>query len=166
MHFFAPYRNVALRRRPGRKAHQGTSTGPRPTWERVVSGDIKTSAAVSLAGLESPRSRPNFLEFLQCSKTALRLETMSFRSSLAVTAAVLGAVASARDVPSNVKSFYDGIRAQKQCRNVLAGGFHSVQGDSGSTSQPSPPPPPLLPSTGSALSSRPMPLHETASCGV
>jgi len=59
---------------------------------------------------------------------------MSFRSSLAVTAAVLGAVASARDVPSNVKSFYDGIRAQKQCRNVLAGGFHSVQGDSGSTS--------------------------------
>lgn len=65
---------------------------------------------------------------------------MSFRSSLAVTAAVLGAVASARDVPSNVKSFYDGIRAQKQCRNVLAGGFHSVQGDSGSTSQPSPPP--------------------------
>ncbi|GJN70713.1 chitosanase [Purpureocillium lilacinum] len=56
---------------------------------------------------------------------------MSFRSSLAVTAAVLGAVASARDVPSNVKSFYDGIRAQKQCRNVLAGGFHSVQGDSG-----------------------------------
>ncbi|KAJ6443208.1 LOW QUALITY PROTEIN: chitosanase [Purpureocillium lavendulum] len=52
-------------------------------------------------------------------------------ASLAVTAAVLGAVASARDVPSNVRSFYDGIRAQKQCRNVLAGGFHSVQGDSG-----------------------------------
>ncbi|POR38915.1 Endo-chitosanase [Tolypocladium paradoxum] len=53
------------------------------------------------------------------------------RNSLLASATLLAAVVSARDVPSNVKSFVDSIRGQKQCRNVLAGGFHSSAGDSG-----------------------------------
>ncbi|KAG6018100.1 hypothetical protein E4U43_007573 [Claviceps pusilla] len=40
-------------------------------------------------------------------------------------------LATARDVPSNVKALYDQIRSQGQCQNVLAGGFHSQQNDRG-----------------------------------
>lgn len=37
----------------------------------------------------------------------------------------------ARDVPDNVRSFMDKVREKGQCDNVLAGGFHSSDGDSG-----------------------------------
>ncbi|KAG5995875.1 hypothetical protein E4U54_002753 [Claviceps lovelessii] len=41
-------------------------------------------------------------------------------------------LATARDVPSNVKALYDQIRSQGQCQHVLAGGgFHSQQNDRG-----------------------------------
>lgn len=53
----------------------------------------------------------------------------SLRNTL-LAALTLG-LTSARDVPANVKSFYDGIRAQKQCNHVLASKFHSIEGDSG-----------------------------------
>lgn len=58
---------------------------------------------------------------------------MILKTSLVASLSALAAVTTARDIPSNVKSFYDSIRSQRQCRNVLAGGFHSIQGDSGST---------------------------------
>ncbi|KAM0277353.1 hypothetical protein ACHAQH_005869 [Verticillium albo-atrum] len=41
------------------------------------------------------------------------------------------ATALARDIPENLKSFYDHIRDQKHCKKVLAGGFHSTDNDSG-----------------------------------
>ncbi|KJK92270.1 hypothetical protein H633G_03818 [Metarhizium anisopliae BRIP 53284] len=56
---------------------------------------------------------------------------MVIKSAVAVSLSALAAVAAARDVPANVKSFYNSIRGQGQCRNVLAGGFHSIDGDSG-----------------------------------
>ncbi|KAM4063972.1 fungal chitosanase of glycosyl hydrolase group 75 domain-containing protein [Hirsutella rhossiliensis] len=56
---------------------------------------------------------------------------MPLRNSVALALTLLGAVVSARDVPGNIQSFLDNIRAQKQCKNVLAGGFHSSNGDSG-----------------------------------
>ncbi|KFG78797.1 chitosanase [Metarhizium anisopliae] len=56
---------------------------------------------------------------------------MVIKSSVAVSLSALAAVAAARDVPANVKSFYNSIRGQGQCRNVLTGGFHSIDGDSG-----------------------------------
>ncbi|KAG8417976.1 hypothetical protein J3458_005424 [Metarhizium acridum] len=56
---------------------------------------------------------------------------MVMKSSIAASLSALAAVAAARDVPANVKSFYNSIRGQGQCRNVLAGGFHSIDGDSG-----------------------------------
>ncbi|KAF7560638.1 hypothetical protein G7046_g3518 [Stylonectria norvegica] len=48
--------------------------------------------------------------------------------------ASLIALASARDVPANVKTFYNSIVAQKQCNNILATGFHSTDGDAGTYS--------------------------------
>lgn len=42
----------------------------------------------------------------------------------------------ARDIPDNVKTFVDKIRKQGQCDNVLAGGFHSSDGDSGGMVSP------------------------------
>lgn len=59
---------------------------------------------------------------------------MPLRNSVALALTLLGAAVSARDVPGNVQSFLDNIRAQRQCRNVLAGGFHSSDDDSGSKS--------------------------------
>lgn len=56
-------------------------------------------------------------------------------NSLLASAALL-AVVSARDVPGNVRSFVDAVRGQKQCKNVLAGGFHSSDNDSGSACRP------------------------------
>jgi len=43
----------------------------------------------------------------------------------------LAAAASARDIPSNVRDFYDSVRNQGQCYNKLKSGFHSIQGDNG-----------------------------------
>ncbi|KAL6412146.1 glycoside hydrolase family 75 [Ilyonectria robusta] len=54
----------------------------------------------------------------------------SIRTPL-VAASVLLGLASARSVPTNVKSFYDAVVAQGKCNNVLAGGFYSEDGDSG-----------------------------------
>ncbi|KAH7324933.1 family 75 glycoside hydrolase [Stachybotrys elegans] len=48
---------------------------------------------------------------------------------LAVSLSLLASTAAARDVPSNVRSFYDSIRAQPTCNNVLARGFTSVWDD-------------------------------------
>lgn len=53
---------------------------------------------------------------------------MFVRNSLLVG---LAAVAAARDVPANVKSFYDAVRANGQCSNPLKSGFHSISGDNG-----------------------------------
>lgn len=49
---------------------------------------------------------------------------------------LLGCVATtiaALDLPSNVKDFYDHVRGKGKCDNVLKGGFHSSDGDSGGT---------------------------------
>ncbi|KPM45293.1 hypothetical protein AK830_g1259 [Neonectria ditissima] len=40
-------------------------------------------------------------------------------------------LASGRDIPANVKAFYSAVVAQGSCNKVLAGGFHSAEGDSG-----------------------------------
>jgi len=61
-----------------------------------------------------------------------------------LVAALLSSSVVARDIPENVKTFYDKIRKQGQCDNVLAGGFHSSDGDSGGTI-PRPPSPPFHP---------------------
>lgn len=45
-------------------------------------------------------------------------------------ASLLAGAASARNVPSNVRDFYNAV-SQQQCNDVLAEGFHSVPGDSG-----------------------------------
>ncbi|KAK1690041.1 fungal chitosanase [Colletotrichum godetiae] len=44
---------------------------------------------------------------------------------------LLAAQASTRDIPSNVKDFYDFVRGRNKCHHVLASGFHSSEGDSG-----------------------------------
>ena len=36
----------------------------------------------------------------------------------------------ARQIPANVKSLYNSIRAQGTCKNILKGGFYSQEGDS------------------------------------
>ncbi|ODA82632.1 hypothetical protein RJ55_01140 [Drechmeria coniospora] len=54
---------------------------------------------------------------------------LSLRLSLLFSAAVLGTLGSGRKVPSNVQSFYHGIRARQRCNEVLAGGFHASHGD-------------------------------------
>ncbi|KAM5354297.1 hypothetical protein ACJ41O_000947 [Fusarium nematophilum] len=54
---------------------------------------------------------------------------MSLRTTLLTS---LVALASAREVPSNVKAFYDSITKQGSCKKVLASGFYSSDGDSGS----------------------------------
>ncbi|KAM9883520.1 Endo-chitosanase [Verticillium dahliae] len=43
----------------------------------------------------------------------------------------IGISSIARDIPNNLRSFYNHIRDQKQCKNALATGFHSSDGDSG-----------------------------------
>lgn len=53
------------------------------------------------------------------------------KTSVAASVVALASIATARDLPSNVENFYDSVRGQQQCRNVLAGGFHSIQDDSG-----------------------------------
>ncbi|KAK7445871.1 fungal chitosanase [Colletotrichum acutatum] len=36
-----------------------------------------------------------------------------------------------RDIPSNVKDFYEFVRGRNKCHHTLASGFHSSEGDSG-----------------------------------
>ncbi|KAM0327181.1 hypothetical protein ACHAQA_006313 [Verticillium albo-atrum] len=55
---------------------------------------------------------------------------MSLAKTL-LASALLATSVLARDIPENVKDFYDHVRAQKKCDKVLAGGFHSTDGDSG-----------------------------------
>lgn len=45
--------------------------------------------------------------------------------------AALVAVAGARDVPSNVRNFYNSVRSKGDCTNKLASGFYSKAGDGG-----------------------------------
>ncbi|KAG7135430.1 Endo-chitosanase like protein [Verticillium longisporum] len=54
---------------------------------------------------------------------------MILAKTLIATAALSTAIA--RDIPNNLRSFYNHIRDQKQCKNALATGFHSSDGDSG-----------------------------------
>ncbi|OLN85471.1 Endo-chitosanase [Colletotrichum chlorophyti] len=49
----------------------------------------------------------------------------------AVLAAIITCVSAARDIPNNVQDFYNHIRDQKKCKDVLASGFHSADNDSG-----------------------------------
>jgi hypothetical protein len=49
--------------------------------------------------------------------------------SLLLTALVASPVL-ARQIPANVQSLYNSIRAQGQCKNILKGGFYSQEGDS------------------------------------
>ncbi|KAK1479562.1 fungal chitosanase [Colletotrichum cuscutae] len=46
-------------------------------------------------------------------------------------ATLLAVPATARDVPANVKAFYDQVRGRQQCSNVLKTGFHSKEGGKG-----------------------------------
>lgn len=40
----------------------------------------------------------------------------------------------ARQIPANVQSLYNSIRAQGSCKNILKGGFYSQEGDAHSKS--------------------------------
>ncbi|KAK1465017.1 fungal chitosanase [Colletotrichum melonis] len=46
-------------------------------------------------------------------------------------ATLLAVPATARDVPANVKAFYDQVRGRQQCSTVLKTGFHSKEGGKG-----------------------------------
>lgn len=52
----------------------------------------------------------------------------SLRSTLLLS---LAALATARDVPSNVRDFYNSVKGKGQCSNKLKSGFHSIEGDNG-----------------------------------
>lgn len=58
---------------------------------------------------------------------------MAPRFTAAASTVVLAAagLASARDVPQNVRDFYNTVVGRGQCDNVLASGFHSVYGGGG-----------------------------------
>lgn len=49
--------------------------------------------------------------------------------------ALAASPALARQVPANVQSLYNSIRAQGSCKNILKGGFYSQEGDSKSKSR-------------------------------
>lgn len=44
--------------------------------------------------------------------------------------ALAASPALARQIPANVQSLYNSIRAQGSCKNILKGGFYSQEGDS------------------------------------
>lgn len=48
--------------------------------------------------------------------------------------ALAASPALARQIPANVQSLYNSIRAQGSCKNILKGGFYSQEGDSKSKS--------------------------------
>ena len=60
-------------------------------------------------------------------------------SVLFATSSTVGA----REVPANVRSFYNKVKAQDRCPNELQGGFHSEENDN--KGMPLPPPKPLFP---------------------
>lgn len=43
----------------------------------------------------------------------------------------LAALATARDIPSNVRDFYNNVKGRGQCGNKLKTGFHAIGGDDG-----------------------------------
>lgn len=43
----------------------------------------------------------------------------------------LAALATARDVPSNIRNFYNSVKSKGECSNKLKSGFHSIDGDNG-----------------------------------
>lgn len=49
-----------------------------------------------------------------------------------LVASLLVALVGARDVPANVRDFYDSVVGQGECSNVLADGFYSTDNDGGS----------------------------------
>lgn len=51
-------------------------------------------------------------------------------SSVSAIMLALAPAASARDVPTNVRNFYNKVKGQQYCPNKLQGGFHSQEGDS------------------------------------
>jgi hypothetical protein len=54
----------------------------------------------------------------------------------------------AREVPSNVRSFYNKVKAQDRCPNELQGGFHSKDDDN----------------KGMPVKSSPLRVHTQAAC--
>lgn len=54
---------------------------------------------------------------------------MLLSSALLATLLATAARVAARDVPANVRSFYNKVKAQNVCPNQLQGGFHSVEND-------------------------------------
>lgn len=54
---------------------------------------------------------------------------MLLSSALLATLLAATAKVAARDVPANVRSFYNKVKAQNVCPNQLQGGFHSVEND-------------------------------------
>lgn len=61
----------------------------------------------------------------------------------ALVTLILASTAHARDVPSNIQSFYNTIKNQGTCSNKLATGFYSTDGGSNSTLLPLPVSPPI-----------------------
>jgi hypothetical protein len=55
-------------------------------------------------------------------------------NSVVLSALVGAASVAARDIPSNVQSFYDSVKAKGACSNKLATGFYSK--DDGPNSEP------------------------------
>ncbi|CAI6099512.1 unnamed protein product [Clonostachys chloroleuca] len=56
---------------------------------------------------------------------------VSTRTSLVSVLLAAAAPAIARDVPANIRQFYDNVTSKSSCQNTLAGGFYSKDGDSG-----------------------------------
>ena len=59
----------------------------------------------------------------------LRSRTMHFSSAALSVLFASSATVAARDVPTNVRSFYNKVKAQDRCPNELQGGFHSKDDD-------------------------------------
>ena len=49
--------------------------------------------------------------------------------SLLIAATISAQAVAARDVPGNIRDFYQSITSQGQCNDVLAKGFYSKDGD-------------------------------------
>jgi hypothetical protein len=69
--------------------------------------------------------------------TALR-DIMHFSSTVLVTLLASTATVTARDVPANVRSFYNKVKNQDKCPNQLQGGFHSRDNDNKGMPSPFP----------------------------
>jgi hypothetical protein len=54
---------------------------------------------------------------------------MHFSSAVISTLLASTATVAARDVPANVRSFYNKVKGQDKCPNQLQGGFHSRDND-------------------------------------